>query len=249
MTWERTYTDEQLLDAIAASTCWRETLRELGLKGTSSGSRASVQKHADRLGADYSHFTYGRKWTEDDLRDAIASSRNWSEVARKLDLSGGSVGPALRGHALRLGIDSSHFGPALEAVVEPRDSPVPSLDNLRTAGGVIAASWFKLCGYLISWPLEPCPYDLIAIKGEEMRRIQVKTTTRMVASSWSVSISTSGRNRHAYDPNDIDEFFIIDGDMNYYLIPIEDVGGMRQLHLRRYRQYIVPQLDPFAEAA
>lgn len=221
----------------------------LGLKGTSSGSRRSVQNHADRIGADYSHFTRGRKWTEDDLKEAVADSRSWNEVAGKLGLAGGSAGPALRGHALRLGLDTAHFGVRLVPTVDPLASAEPTLDNLRTAAGFFAAAWFTLSGYQVSWPLEPCRYDLLALRGDEVRRVQVKTTTWRHVSSWSVNVTTSGRIKTPYDPTEVDDFFIIDGELNYYLIPISVIGGMTALQLNAYQRYRLPQLQPLAEAA
>lgn len=42
-----------------------------------------------------------------------------------------------------------------------------------------------------------------------------------------------------YDPDVIDLFFIMDGDLNMYLIPIRDVAGRTSLLLRTYADYIV----------
>ena len=37
-----------------------------------------------------------------------------------------------------------------------------------------------------------------------------------------------------YAPDEIDAFFVIDADLNAYLIPYEDVAGFRQIQLSRY---------------
>lgn len=159
---KRTYTDEELVVAVAESTSWRGVMRALGLKATSAGSKRSVQRHANRLGLDYGHFLGNRRWSEDDLVMAIADSASWSEVVRKLGLQGGSSVTSLKGHALRLGINTDHFG---DVPIGPTlESPVPDLENLRRAGGVMAATWFILSGHHVSWPLEPCRFDLLNLR-------------------------------------------------------------------------------------
>ena len=42
----------------------------------------------------------------------------------------------------------------------------PDADNLPRAGSFLAAAWFALAGYDVSWPLEPCAYDLLVHRGE-----------------------------------------------------------------------------------
>ncbi|MDN5558489.1 MAG: hypothetical protein L0G23_03520 [Ruaniaceae bacterium] len=86
-------------------------------------------------------------------------------------------------------------------------------------------------------------------RGEETRRVQVKTTTRKVGGHWIASITTSGRVKTAYDPDEIDDFFIIDGDLNYYLIPIAAVGGLLALQLNAYGRYKLPHVRPLGEIA
>lgn len=85
--------------------------------------------------------------------------------------------------------------------------------------------------------------------GDSTKRVQVKTTTRKIRSSWLVEITTSGRVKTPYDPDDIDQFFIIDGDLNFYLIPIEAVAGMGSLMLNAYQQYRLRKLEPMEQAA
>src|SRR5215212_1507626 len=99
VTWTRTYSDEQLVNAIATSSSWRGLLRELGLVATSAGAMRSVRSHADRLGVNYSHFKGQRRWSEDDLRAAIEAARTWSETAELLGLHDVSAESTLKGHA------------------------------------------------------------------------------------------------------------------------------------------------------
>ena len=105
---------------------------------------------------------------------------------------------------------------------------------------MIAAAWFTLCGHEVSWPLEPSRYDLLVCSPDGgFRRVQVKTTSTRVGSTWQVFLSTARRERKTYDPDEVDDFFIIDGNLTFYLIPIAAVGGLHAIHLRAYEQYRV----------
>lgn len=57
------YSNEALSNAIANSTSWRQTAIALGLHGQSSGNRRTLQRKADNLNFDYSHFT-GQSWSK-----------------------------------------------------------------------------------------------------------------------------------------------------------------------------------------
>ena len=56
----RTWTDEQLLDAIARSTNFTDVIRALGLR-PAGGNHLTMKRHARRLGADLSHFSGERR--------------------------------------------------------------------------------------------------------------------------------------------------------------------------------------------
>ncbi len=234
----RSYTDDDLARAVADSRSWRAVLGRLGLRSTSAGARRSVQRRADELGLDCTHFTGQRRWSEDDLTAAVAGSRTWQQVAVALGLSGNSSATALKAHATRLGIDFSHFDRRASA-----ESPRMQFDSdrLPRAGGMIAATWLTLCGYDVSWPLEPCRYDLLALKDDQVLRIQVKTTRSWSQGSWRVTLSTGGRQRSSYDPDDIDYFFIVDADFDHYLIPVAVVAGLSAIHLSAYEHFRLPQ--------
>ncbi|RXZ50278.1 hypothetical protein ESP57_00115 [Agromyces fucosus] len=232
---ERAYTDEQLVKAVAVSNSWRGLLRELGLVATSSGAMRSVRLQADRLGADYGHFSGQRRWAEEDLRAAVANATTWSEVGALLNLQDASVITTLKGHALRLGLDVAHLTRQQQDL--PSMGFTPDLGHLSRAGSLLAASWFALCGQDVSWPLEPSRYDLLVCTEAGIRRVQVKTTTVRAGGSWKVYLSTSGRERRGYDPDEIDDFFVIDGSLAFYLIPVASVGGLHAIHLGAYQQY------------
>jgi len=61
MARKRTYTDNQLAEAIKDSISWRAALIALGLNGDAGGNVASIQRQANELGLDYSHFK-GSGW-------------------------------------------------------------------------------------------------------------------------------------------------------------------------------------------
>lgn len=232
----RTYTDAELVAAVRDSHSWRGVLRTLGLNDNSAAAGRAARKRAAALGLDVRHFTGGRRWTADELSAAVADSTTWAEVVSLLGLSGGSSETALKGHAVRMGIDISHFGRGPRPPVDMaclQASPA----NLSRSGSLLAAAWFSLCGYEIAWPLEPCPYDLVASRGGEFLRVQVKTTRSRPANSWVVSLGSTSRSSRGYDPDDIDYFFVIDGDLDYYLIPVAVVGGLLQITLSKYHQF------------
>jgi hypothetical protein len=215
-------------------------LRELGLVATSAGAMRSVRSHADRLGVDYSHFQGQRRWTEHDLRAAIQAAQTWSEAVDLLGVTGVSAVSALKGHAARLGLDFKHL--TEQSIASERCEVRPDIAHLDRAGSLLAASWFTLCGHNVSWPLEPSRYDLLVCTDGGIRRVQVKTTTVRAGDTWKVFLSTSHRERRTYDPDEIDDFFIIDGELNCYLIPVAAVGGLHAIHLGGYAQYQLAQV-------
>lgn len=115
----------------------------------------------------------------------------------------------------------------------------PDLTRLRRAAPLAAASWFMLCGHDVSWPLEPCRYDLLVELDGGVRRVQVKSTTVRTGTSWTVWLSTTRHGRTTYDVDEVDYFFVVDGDLGYYLIPSRVVGGLHAIQLSAYDDYRV----------
>jgi hypothetical protein len=62
-----------------------------------------------------------------------------------------------------------------------------------------------------------------------------------VGASCVAKIAQSGRASSAYDPDDVDAFFVIDGDLQFHLIPTEIVGGLTSISLASYDQFKVAQ--------
>jgi hypothetical protein len=224
-------------------------MRELGLGVTSAGSIQAVKRHVTRLGLDTSHFTGQRRWSDAQLRRAVANAYSWHELLVELGLAPGSADERTRvkAHAVRLGLDLSR----LQAPDAPEASPPsPALDikRLRDAGTTIAAMWFLLCGCNASIPVEPTIYDLLVSMPDGIKRVQVKTTTYNGKDGWVVQVgrrpySVGNRGLLApYDPDALDFFFILDGDLTMYLIPSRVLAGRVMILLRNYSKYIVGDL-------
>jgi PD-(D/E)XK endonuclease len=246
VTQNRTWTDEQLRRAVGTSTSWRGVLRALGLSATSAGAIRTVRRHAIRLRLDVSHFRGRRSWSDAELRNAVAAAESWDDVLKTLGLStmSGNARTHIKGHATRLGIDFRHLG-SREVVAATPPQIAPDLAHLREAGPSIAAAWFAMRGCDVLFPIEPAVYDLVVSMPDGLRRVQVKTTTSRNSVGWQVGISRhphsleKGGPRLPYDPDDIDYFFVVDGDMTMHLIPSRVVAGRVALGLQTYRAYVV----------
>jgi hypothetical protein len=205
-------------------------MRELGLCATSAGSIQVVRRHVIRLGLDTSHFSGQRRWSDAQLRRAVANAYSWRELLSDLALSGnGDDRTRVKAHAVRLGLDLSRLdGPIADAAAEPVFKP--HVKHLREAGTAIATMWFLLCGYNASIPVEPALYDLLVSMPDGIKRVQVKTTTYN-KDGWAVSVgrrpySVVNRGRLVpYDPDLVDFFFILDGDLTIYLVPSRVLAG------------------------
>jgi transposase-like protein len=111
----RSWTDEQLVSAVAASRTLSEVCRRLGLQ---PGKYDVLRRHIARLGLDASHIPLSgigtrqnrRSWSIDDLARAVATSRSVSEVSRRLGYApNGGVHRMLVSHIRSAGLDTSHF--------------------------------------------------------------------------------------------------------------------------------------------
>ncbi len=221
-------------------------MRALGLNASSAGAIRIVRRHVLRLGFDTSHFRGKRTWSDAELRRAVIDARSWDELLATLGLapSSGDGRIRVKAHAMRLGLGLAHLeNPAASfpGVAEVK----PDLRHLRDAATSIAASWFSLCGFNVAVPLEPAVYDLLVSMPEGIRRVQVKTTTCFSKDGWTVVVgrrpySVGNRERRVpYDPELIDWFFIMDGDLTIYLIPSRVIAGRVAILLHTYTKYIV----------
>src|SRR5215469_4595039 len=243
---KRTWSDAQLVFAVAASRSWRGVMRELGLCVTSAGSIRIVKRHVARLGLDTSHFTGQGRWSDAQLRRAVASAYSWAELLIELGLHGNADDRTrVKAHAARLGLDRSRLGGTGKGIAA-RPEFKPDIKRLREAGTAIAAMWFLLCGYNTSLPMEPTLYDLLVSMPDGIKRVQVKTTTHNQAGvGWVVQVgrrpySPGNRERLVpYDPDLVDVFFILDGDLTMFVIPSRVIAGRVGILLSNYSEFVV----------
>jgi hypothetical protein len=111
----RSWTDEQLAAAVAASRTLAEVHVRLGLR---AGRYDVMRAHIRRLGLDASHLpTAGGssprarlRWRDEDLVQAVRASRSVSATCRALGYRpSGGVHRLIVGHIRRLRLDTSHF--------------------------------------------------------------------------------------------------------------------------------------------
>lgn len=221
-------------------------MRELGLNATSAGAIRIVRRDVVRLGLDTSHFRGKRRWSDAQLKRAVTESQSWDEVLEALGLAvnGGRMRTHVKSHAIRLGLDFGHLE-GDTAIADPPGPLKPDLKHLREAGTSIAGAWFTLCGNSVLFPIEPTIYDLVVSIQDRLCRVQVKTTTYYSKNGWMITV---GRRPYSirkdaplipYDPDLIDYFFMIDGNLNMYLIPSRVIAGRVSILLRTYARYVV----------
>lgn len=239
------WTDDQLINAVKSSSCWRDVVRALGITTNSEGTTLRVKRDVARLGLDLSHFKGSRTWDDGQLKRAVAGAMSWDDVFTSLGLltPKKETRTRVQGHAIRLGLDVDHLTGGARECSTPSEWRLDPM-RLRDAAAPLAAGWFMLRGCTVSFPVEQAIYDLLVESNAEILRVQVKTTTTSGASG-QVTVSRrpySVQNlgpRMPYDPRVIGYFFIVDGDYNMYLIPSRVIAGRVVLMLRTYRKYIV----------
>ncbi|HEV3283230.1 MAG TPA: group I intron-associated PD-(D/E)XK endonuclease [Solirubrobacteraceae bacterium] len=115
-------------------------------------------------------------------------------------------------------------------------------------GEFSAMEWLDSRGYAVWIPLGHSPdVDLIADDGEELVRVQVKTTTANRRGRWDVSICTRGGNQSWSGPvkrfsaSRCDWLFVLVGDGRRWCIPAEVVEAGTHLRLGgpKYARYEV----------
>ena len=98
----------------------------------------------------------------------------------------------------------------------------------------MAAAWLEMRGHRVSWPLEPARYDLVVDLHGRLLRVQVKTTTHKQGDRWTVWLSSTSPTRTIYSAEDVDAFYVIDGDLTHYWIPLARVAGLQAIALSAY---------------
>lgn len=123
--------------------------------------------------------------------------------------------------------------------------------NTRKQGDVglgLAIAYFTRQGYSVSVPLtESQRYDIIVDDGENLYRVEVKTTRyRKEGQSFAVMLSTQGGNqswngeKRKFSARDADYLFVTTSEGSNYLIPADVADGKASLVLSyKMQQYLV----------
>jgi hypothetical protein len=110
----RSWTDDDLRSAVAAASSWSEVRRRLGLRGGGGAGLAGLRLRAAKLELDTAHLPTARsghrRWTDEQLTEAVAAADSLNEVFRLLGLAvGGTAWRSLQEHIIRLGLDTAHW--------------------------------------------------------------------------------------------------------------------------------------------
>lgn len=123
-------------------------------------------------------------------------------------------------------------------------------DNFKkqgTAGVGVAIAWATEQGFTVSIPIvDSQKYDLIFDMYGELKKIQVKTSHRVVKSgAFEIELRTTGGNKSRntykpFNPDEIDYLFIYAGNGDKYFIPSQfvnnansmKVGGLKWLEFK-----------------
>ena len=200
-----------------------------------------MQRRVEELGLDISHFTGRRRWSDSHIRTAIMEATTWAGVLKHLGLADSGENRArVRRHATRIGADTDHL--ASEDLPSSPRQGIAQLEYLHRIAEPLAIAWFEFRGHTTAVPGTAQPYDLLVEVDGIFRKVQVKSTTYRDPScrSWLVRIgrripgATKNGPLVPYTPEEVDMFFIVDGELTLYLIPGEVVRDNLSLNLTKY---------------
>lgn len=111
----RSWSDDDLRRHVPLARSWSDLRRRLGLVGGGT-TTDRLRARCRELGLDTSHLPargqQPRRWTDDQLRVAVAEGTCLADVFDHLGLRiGGSAWRRMQDHILRLGLDTSHWVP------------------------------------------------------------------------------------------------------------------------------------------
>lgn len=164
----RSWSDDDLRAAVAASSSWRQVTDHLGLAGGGT-TLARIRTRCTELGLEVGHLPRAgyppRSYTDEQLRAAVASSTCRSQAIGALGLVvGGTAWRRIEDHIERLGLDTSHWRPIASA--EHRAAArrtIEGLDRARLAE--LIASMSTLADVARTLGLDPG-------NGSSMRRLR-----------------------------------------------------------------------------
>jgi 5-methylcytosine-specific restriction endonuclease McrA len=144
----RSWSDEDLRDAVAGAATIADVVRRLRLR-RGGAAYITVRTRMEQLGltirdhrrgrdpksgraSDSGHPVDRRRWNDDDLRRAVGEARSLADTFRRLGLRvGGSQWQVVRRRILDLGLATGHWRTPLE-VVPPSITAASARETLRT---------------------------------------------------------------------------------------------------------------------
>jgi hypothetical protein len=185
---KRTWTDDQLVDAVATSGSLAGVMVRLGLR---PGRYPYIRTHIDRLGIDASHIPSlrgslsgrPRSWSDEDLVEVVARSSSFAEVMRTLGyVPSGGIHRWLKAIIRSREISTEHFtGQAWSRGLSLPGRPRRTLEELLVQGSTATSGELRKklikaelkpahceeCG-LAEWRGKPLPLALDHINGDPM---------------------------------------------------------------------------------
>ena len=120
----------------------------------------------------------------------------------------------------------------------------PNTRHQGDAGLGIAIAYFSRIGAKVGIPLtDSQPYDLMVDDGQQLARVQVRTTTVREGHAYVVGLKTVGGNKtqlitKVFDPKAYEWLFVVCGDATAYLIPTTAIRAKYSIFLgRKYEPY------------
>lgn len=182
----RPWTEDAFRAAVAANRTYPDILRALGVE-ISSATYHLVVRDVRHLQISRDHLERARsrrerRWTNEQLRSAVASSRNIASVLRSLGLipAGGNY-DQVRASIVELGLDTAHFTgaswntggvqtervriPLASVLVANRPTGSHTL-KLRLFREGLKQPWCELCGWAARAPDGRVPVELDHINGD-----------------------------------------------------------------------------------
>ena len=108
----------------------------------------------------------------------------------------------------------------------------------------IAIAYYVSNGYIVSIPLNDTQdYDLVVDKNNVLKKVQVKTTgCKTKYGNYQVALKscggTKGKTYKTLIDTKIDELFIVAGNLDIYILPIEKIYNKSTLNLcSKYQKY------------
>lgn len=103
----------------------------------------------------------------------------------------------------------------------------------------IAIAYYSMNGYTVSIPLNDTQdYDLIVDKNNILKKVQVKATScKTRYNKYQVALKscggTKGETYKTIIDTNIDEVFIVTGNMDIFILPIEEIKNRSTINLCR----------------